>query len=268
MKELRPTFKTDTLFKLLFTKNQHLLKKLVAHLLKIPVDDISQFDVRNTENTPDIYGKKLCRLDILMILNGEYVNLEVQVKDEGDFPERTLFYWARIYSNSLSSGGTYIKLPKTIIISIVDFPLFDDTDDFHSEFQLLEVSRKTPLTDRQVLHFFELKKLPEEIDENNLLLIWLKLFNANTEEELQMIDDLGVSEISEAITAYRTVTSSEEYQELERIYVKAELDERQRTYNAIRRATAEKDAEIAEKVKENDELRKQIEALKAGNTGK
>ena len=96
-----------------------------------------------------------------------------------------------------------------------------------------------------------------------------------------MIDDLGVSEISEAITAYRTVTSSEEYQELERLYVKAELDERQRTYNAIKRATAKKDAEIAEKnteiaeknteiaekVKENDELRKQIEALKAGNAG-
>ena len=32
--------------------------------------------------------------------------------------------------------------------------------EFHSEFRLLEVSRHEELTDKMTLHFFELKKLP------------------------------------------------------------------------------------------------------------
>ena len=37
MKKLQYTFKTDTLFKMLFVTHQDLLKKLVAALLGIPV---------------------------------------------------------------------------------------------------------------------------------------------------------------------------------------------------------------------------------------
>ena len=32
---------------------------------------------------------------------------------------------ARVYSNSLESGGDYKELPRTVIISIIDFPLLD-----------------------------------------------------------------------------------------------------------------------------------------------
>jgi predicted transposase/invertase (TIGR01784 family) len=59
-------------------------------------------------------------------VNGQKVNLEVQVADEGDYPERSLYYWAREYSSALPAGNTtYSSLPRVIIISIVDFPLFD-----------------------------------------------------------------------------------------------------------------------------------------------
>jgi len=43
MKKLKTTFKTDILFKMLFVKNPDLLQRLVAHLLKIPYDDITEF---------------------------------------------------------------------------------------------------------------------------------------------------------------------------------------------------------------------------------
>jgi len=79
MSKLKYTFKTDTLFKLLFTKNQHLLKKLISHILRIPLKDIKSFRIINTEMPPDIIGKKFCHLDINMTVNGQQVNLEVQV---------------------------------------------------------------------------------------------------------------------------------------------------------------------------------------------
>ena len=40
MSKLQYTFKTDTLFKMLFVKHEDLLKKLVAALLGISVDSI------------------------------------------------------------------------------------------------------------------------------------------------------------------------------------------------------------------------------------
>jgi len=269
MTKLKPTFKTDILFKLLFVKHPELLRRLIAHLLEIPFESISQFEIRNPEIPPDIIGKKFCRLDINMAVDGQNVNLEVQVENEGDYPERALFHWARIYSSSLLAGEEYTSLPRTIIISIIDFTLFSDCKEFHSEFQPLEVTRYKLLTDKLALHFFELPKLPNEIDKNDLLLMWLALFKAETEEEINRIDGLGVPELSEAVNAYHTVTTSPEYQEYERLMVKASHDEAQALYNAERRG-AEKERkkwksleEESERInKENERVSKENEALK------
>jgi len=238
MTKLKHTFKTDILFKLLFRKHQELLKHLVAHLLRIPLESITQFTIENPDIPPESMGKKFCRLDIHMTVDGQQVNLEIQVEDEGDFPERTLYHWARLYSSSLPAGEKYHELPRTIVISIINFLLFKGCKEFHSEFQALEVKRNDCLTDKMVLHFFELKKLPNNISKDDLLLLWLALFNANTEDDLKQIENLGVPEMSEAITAYNSLTVSEELKELERMRVKASHDEAQAVYNAEKREQA------------------------------
>lgn len=181
MRKLQYTFKTDTLFKMLFVKHPDLLKKLVSALLGIPLESIGQFVIRNEEIAPENLGDKFCRLDINMVVNGQLVDLEVQIADEGDYPERVMLYWAREFSSALPAGQSYTMLPRTIIISILDFNLFDCTQ-FHSFFQPLEVTRHTLLSDKMGFHFFELRKLPDEVSEKDALLLWLAQFNANTEE--------------------------------------------------------------------------------------
>ena len=233
--KLKHTFKTDILFKLLFIKYPELLKRLIAQLLGIPFGSIKQFEIRNPEMPPEIIGNKFCRLDIHMTVDGQQTNLEVQVEDEGDYPERALFHWARAYSNALPVGGKYSELPQTIVISIVNFSLFAGWTDFHSEFQPLEITQYKPLIDKQVLHFFELPKLPENIEKDDLLLLWLALFKANTEEELKEIEALEVPELNQAISAYHNVTASSEFRELERLRAKARHDEAQALYNAEQR---------------------------------
>jgi len=232
MPELKHTFKTDILFKLLFTKHPDLLKHLIAQLLKLQYNKISKFEIRNPEMPPDSIGNKFCRLDILMTVNNQQVNLEVQVENEKAYPERSLFNWARAYSNALPAGDNYSLLPRTVLINIIDFTLFKDSKEFHSEFQPLEVTRKSPLTDKMVLHYFELKKLPNKLSKDDMLHLWLMLFKANTEEELKNIDRLGVPEMSEAITAYNNITKSAEFREIERLRIKASHDEAQALYNA------------------------------------
>ena len=238
MTKLKHTFKTDILFKLLFTKNPELLKRLVAQLLGITLDSITQFEIRNPEMTPEIIGKKFSRLDIVMTVDGQQVDLEVQVENESDYPERVMFYWARLFSNSLPAGGNYSELPRTIIVSIIDFILFE-CEEFRSEYQALEVSRHTPLSNKMAYYFYELPKLPKAVGGNDLLLLWLALFKADTEEELKQIQALGVPELTEAITAYHSVAASPEFLELERMRTKAQHDEAQALYNERRKEKIE-----------------------------
>ena len=67
MTRLKYTLKTDTLFKMLFTRYQDLLKGLVAELLSIKYEGIEQFNIVNPEISPEELGKKFCRLDINMV---------------------------------------------------------------------------------------------------------------------------------------------------------------------------------------------------------
>ena len=216
MAKLEYTLKNDTLFRMLFVKRQDLLKRLVAELLSIRFESIGEFFITNPDIPPDFMGDKSCRLDINMMVDNQRVDLEIQVNNEGDYPERSLYYWARDYSSALGQGVKYSALPRTIIISILAFPLFD-CPEFHSEFQPLEATRHTPLTDRMSLHYFELPKLPEEVGPDDVLKLWLSLFKAETEEELAKIDAMGVPVIQDAIKAYHTVSATEEFREIERM---------------------------------------------------
>ncbi|MCL2054165.1 MAG: Rpn family recombination-promoting nuclease/putative transposase, partial [Oscillospiraceae bacterium] len=226
MTELEYKFTYDLLFKMVFTKHIRLLKSLVATLLNLAPDSIEQFEIRNAEIPPETLGDKFCRLDINMVVNGQRVDLEVQVNDDDDFPERSLYYWAREYSTALHIGETYSDLPKTIVISIVNFTMFKDYDGFHSEFHALEVSRHTQLTDKFCLHYFELPKLPvENLSKTDRLSLWLALFKAKTEEDLEQIEALEVEEMQEAIQAYKTVTVTPEFKEVARLRELARYNE-------------------------------------------
>ena len=252
MTKLEYTFTNGTLFKILFVKHPDLLKQLVAELLRIKFESIGQFEITNPEMQPEILGDKFCRLDINMTVNGERVDLEIQVADEGDYPERSLYYWAREYSSALGEGKDYLELPRTVIVSIVAFKLFDCVE-FHSEFQPLEVTRHTPLTDRMSMHYFELPKLPETVNADDGLKLWLTLFKAETEEELKQIEALGVPVMEQAINAYRHITATEEFKEMERLRSRARHNEAAALRHAAeverekwQGVVAEKDALIAE----------------------
>ena len=261
MTKLEYNFRSDVLFKMMFVRYPALLKNLVAALLSIKGDSIQNFEIKNTEIPPAEIGKKRVRLDINMVVDGKKVNLEIQVRDEGNYPERSLYYWARVFSTALPAGedkGDYLLLPRTIIISILFFRLFD-CEEVHSEFQALEVKRHTALTDKMSLHYFELPKLKgiDSIVPGDEQDFWLALFNAKTEEELTKIKENGGAIMSDAIQAYRSITADDEVRQMELSREMAERDEANAMSVAEKRGekrerekwegvVAEKDAEIAE----------------------
>jgi len=273
MTRLEYTFKTDTLFKMLFVQHPHLLKNLVAALLNIPLESIEQFEITNPALPPDNLGEKFCHLDINMIVNGQRVDLEIQVREEGFYPERILYYWAREYSSALSEGDHYESLPRTVIISIIDFNQFDSPD-FHSEFCPLETKRYELLSDKMSIHFFELQKLPtEELTANNILLLWLSLFKAETEEELAEIKALEVPVMEQAINAYHKITVTPEFREMERVRSLTRHNEASALHYAESKGKQEGKKEerakwqgvVADKDAEIARLKAELERNSAGN---
>jgi len=259
---LEYTFKSDTLFKILFVDHPDLLKRLVAQLLSIPLASIGEFVITNPEIPPEAVSEKFCRLDINMKVDDRLVDLEIQIGDDDDYRARTLYYWARIYSAALGEGKDYSSLPSVIIVSIVDFRLFE-CKEFHSEFKTLEVRRYEEFSDRMSLHFFELPKFPlKAVSADDELSLWMALFKAKTEEDLEKIEALEVPVMKKAIRAYHRVTATDRFKEIERLRSLARHNEASALKKKEREVDAkwqgiveEKEAENAELATENAKLR-------------
>ena len=273
-KLLEHRFTNDGLFKIYFVKNRDLLQKLVAALLGVESSSIKNLVVINSEISSEYLGGKFVRLDINMNVDGQLVNLEIQVKSE-NFRDRSLYYWARNFSSSLGSGDAYDKLPRTICVSIIDEPLFDNGG-YQSEFRLLETGRHELLTDKLLLKYFELPKLPTDIDFSNPLECWLSLFNAKTEDDLHIIERLGVPEMKKAVKQYHSVVVSDEFKayllmkekaahdeaqalENERKLVRQEMEaEQKKSTRKLKKIIADKDAKLADKDAEIAALKAQL----------
>jgi hypothetical protein len=114
----------------------------------------------------------------------------------------------------------------------VDFQLFDCVE-YRSEFLPLEVRRHELLSDRMKMLYFEVRKLPRDIDVKNELEVMLSLFRAKTEEELKQLERLEVSVVTQAIEAYREVMVSTEFRELERLRADARHNEASALRHAV-----------------------------------
>jgi predicted transposase/invertase (TIGR01784 family) len=262
--KLEYTFKSDVLFKMLFVNYPDLLKRLVATLLDIPLESIESFQLINTEMPPEEIGKKFCRLDINTVVDGKRVNIEIQVRDEGNYPERSIFTMAKMLTASLPSGDDYSLLPKTILISILGFNQWE-CEEVHSEYAPLEVNRHTLLSDIAIWHFFELKKMPDvdSIDKTSEKDLWLALFNADTEEELEKLTVEGGDVMTQAIEAYRGITATDKFKYLENLREKIKHDEAQALSNARKQEREKWQDVVANKDAENERLRQQLAELQA-----
>jgi len=116
----------------------------------------------------------------------------------------------------------------------------------------MEKHRYELLTDRMSIFVFELGKLPKEINANNILELFLRVFKADTEEELEALENLEVNEMTQMVNAYRDIVNSPDYADLERRRLMNAMDENQALNQARREGKAQSDAEWQSVVSEKD----------------
>ena len=93
-----------------------------------------------------------------------------------------------MYVEQIEAGDTYKVFKRCVSISLLNFTLFHDTDEFYSCFHLREDTRNTIYTDKMEFHVVELPKLPKELQEDSSdILLWAKFINAEKKEEFDML---------------------------------------------------------------------------------
>ena len=245
----------DAVFKMLFEDEDglDLLKSLLAATLKTEKKDIGNLKINNSELSPDKATGKFCRLDISAEMNNTLLDIEMQVGNEEYFAERFLFYWCKLYTGTLKRGNKYEKLKKCISIAFLGYKLYGHRD-FLSEFTVFDAKHKKAFTDKLKMYVYELPKLPKQLLESDSEVLWLKLLNATTEKELDMLTQTQNQDIMRAAKKLKNINNTPSKRKL------AEARRMQRIEEASALSYAEK---RGEKQGRND----MIEAMKlAGYT--
>jgi len=159
--------KNDIAFKRIFAANRnkdiliHFLNDMLEFKNKSPIIDI---EVLKTTQEQVIAP---CRASVLDILckdkqGGQYI-VEMQVADSCDFIKRIQYYIASVYSLQLRKGENYEHLQPVAVISITNFTLFPEKQDFKSDHLILD--RKTQENDLADLCFvfLELPKFKKKL---------------------------------------------------------------------------------------------------------
>ena len=193
--------KIDFVFKKIFgsEENPKILIGFLNAVLK-PIIPIVEVEIKNTDIDKSYIEDKFSRLDVKAVTSkNEIINIEIQLKNEYNMIQRSLYYWSKLYEEQLEEGDRYDKLCRTVCINILDFKYLKN-DRFHNGYRLKEIETNEELTDLEEIHFIEipkLKKINSEKDIVDVLEGWVE-FLRDPESEVVRKLEMTNKEIREA----------------------------------------------------------------------
>jgi predicted transposase/invertase (TIGR01784 family) len=203
--------KDFVLFRELFgtAANIHILRGLLSALLNTRSEGLEDILIKNIKTESVEEKEDVCSLDVVVVSGeGRIINLELQTLRCDYYREKCLYVWAKHCEDAVGKLSGILEIPQVSCINIIDFNLFESEK--YATFTVFgEVNRKESLSEDVPLSFYELKKLPPVTDENKSdpVLQWLRLINAESEEDLKAIEQSDIPEIIEAIKIVRFFNS-------------------------------------------------------------
>lgn len=178
----------DYLFRALLQRNNKVLKGLVCALLHLKPAQIQTAIITNPIELGMAIDEKTFVLDVKVVLNDNVIlNLEMQVINEHNWPERSLSYLCRAFGN-VNTGEDYHRVKSVIQIGLLDFTLFPQHPEFYATYQFLNIRNYTVYSDKLRLSVVDLTHtdLATEEDRQYHIDRWAALFKATTWEEIKM----------------------------------------------------------------------------------
>ena len=226
--------KVDFVFKKIFGSedSKSVLISFLNATLK-PKEEIVSVDLKNTDIEKEYVKDKFSRLDVKATTNkNETINIEIQLKDEHNMIQRTLYYWSKLYEEQIGEGDFYNKLNRTVCINILNFKYLKN-DRFHNVYRLKEIETNEELTDIEEIHFIEIPKLKgvDLKEEKDMLKVWIE-FLRDPESEVIRSVEMNNEEIRRAKDKLYKLSQDEKERELYFIREKSIKDEASALYNA------------------------------------
>ena len=220
--------KIDFVFKKIFGSEEHpeILISFLNAVLK-PKKPIVSVEIKNSDLEKEYIEDKFSRLDVKALTsNKEIINIEIQLKNEYNMIQRSLYYWSKLYEEQLSEGDRYDKLSRTVCINILDFKYLKN-DRFHNGYRLKEIETNEELTNLQEIHFIEIPKLKrfestEEIVD--LLEGWVEFLRDPESEVIRKLE-MSNKEIREAKDELYRLSRNSKERELSYLREKSLRDE-------------------------------------------
>jgi predicted transposase/invertase (TIGR01784 family) len=132
--------KVDFVFKLIFgdEKNKDLLIAFLSAVLGVPVGEFEGIEIINSELLREFAEDRKGILDVrAKTKQGKQIDIEIQILPTVFMPERTMFYWSKMYTSQVKPDDPYDMLQKCITINIVDFKC-TPLKKLHSSYHLTE----------------------------------------------------------------------------------------------------------------------------------
>jgi len=221
--DYKPT--NNYMFQGLFQEDSEALTNLICATLHWPRSKVKSIEITN----PIILGQSILAktfiLDIKALLNDNtIINLEMQLSDYKNWPERSLSYLCRNFDN-LNKGSDYTNVKTAIHIGFLDFTLFSGQPEFHAVYKMQNIRNHKIYTDKFILHVIELNNIHLATKEDHLYEIdkWASLFKANTWEDIRMLIHDNPTLQTAAETLYR-LNMDERFRETCERFKQAEIE--------------------------------------------
>lgn len=187
--QIRYTMTNDYMFRAILQKNNRILRGLVSSLLHMNVEKIEEITIENPIILGEAISEKTIVMDIhIKLNNNSYINLEMQVINQHNWTDRSLFYLCRTFGQ-LDKANEYTELLPTTHIGFLDFTLFPDYPEFFAAYKLLNTKNYHMYSDKFTLNVVDLNRTDLATDEDKAFHLdqWVKIFKATTWEELRML---------------------------------------------------------------------------------
>ena len=267
------TLTNNYMFHVILQSNELVLRGLISSLLHLPLDEIDTVQIKNPIEIGESVDMKEFILDIYVLLNNNTeLNLEMQVNNLHNWPDRSLSYLCRSF-DSLYSGQDYRETKPVIHIGILDFTLFPKNPEFYATYKLLNIKNHQIFNDKFRISVISLKQieLATEEDKEWNLDIWAKFFAAKTWKEIKMLAENNniLTSATESLYKYNSdwlvrerCRAREDYENHE-LYMQREFERLNQTVNSQKVILQEKEDTIQQlnlTVQEKDALIAELQA--------
>ncbi len=254
------TLTNDYIFKAVLQRDESILRALLCSLLSIHEKEILSVRIMNPIHHGTTISDKETFLDVKLLLNSsKIINLEMQVKRQNNWTERSLVYLCRTFDNA-GSGKDYAKVIPAHQISILSFSLPELKKEFYSHYYISNEKTHERFSDKFRLSVLDLTQaeLATEHDRQFGLDLWAAAFNAATWEDFKMLSEKDplYQKVAEAvyIVSCNRMLADEIRQANE---LRAMRERRDAEYAAQKITIAEQNAEIESLRAENARLKSQ-----------